>query len=437
MILNGNSRGGGGNLATHLLKPENEHIEIFDLRGFASGDLNSAFQEAYAISKATKCQKYLYSLSLNPPEKEKVSTADFEMAIERVEKKLGLTGQPRAIIFHEKQGRRHAHAVWSRIDENKMKAIELPFNHLKLRDISRDLFMEHGWTMPRGFVNSEERNPKNFTLAEWQQAKRVGKDPRAIKTDFQDAWSISDSKTAFTHALEERGYKIARGNRRGFVAVDTHGEVYSIPRQANVKTRAVRERLGDEEHLPSVDEVKAQFAKEMIPALLRMKNTQGQQFQDHRTLFEGKREKLVKRQQRERKELAQKQVQRQAVEIKTRQGRFRTGLKGFWDRVRGQHARIRKQNELEASQSYRRDRQQKDALIFRHLGERQHLQRLFGQERGQFIAQRRELRRDITQYKSQMPKDSVRVREISVRQRQDKTATQTPPIRGPDLTPER
>ncbi|MDG1286343.1 MAG: 5-histidylcysteine sulfoxide synthase [Rickettsiales bacterium] len=39
----------------------------------------------------------------------------------------------------------------------------------------------------------------NYTLAEWQQAKRVGKEARDVKADLQDAWAISDSKAAFTY----------------------------------------------------------------------------------------------------------------------------------------------------------------------------------------------------------------------------------------------
>lgn len=40
---------------------------------------------------------------------------------ETIERKLGLEGQPRAIVFHEKEGRRHAQAIWSRIDPGRIK----------------------------------------------------------------------------------------------------------------------------------------------------------------------------------------------------------------------------------------------------------------------------------------------------------------------------
>lgn len=116
MILVGNQRGGAKDLAFHLFKDEIDHVELHELRGFASDTLMGALMETYAISRGTKARQFMFSLSLNPPKEADVPTADFENAIERIEKKLGLSGQPRAIVFHEKEGRRHAHAVWSRID---------------------------------------------------------------------------------------------------------------------------------------------------------------------------------------------------------------------------------------------------------------------------------------------------------------------------------
>src|SRR3546814_202812 len=136
MILVGNQRGGAKNLAMHLLKQENEHVHVHDLRGFASDSLVSALNESYAISRGTRCRQFLFSLSLNPPPHENVGTEEFEKAVERVENDLGLAGQPRAIVFHEKHGRRNAHEVWSSIDEGQMQAVALPLTKTKLSAIS-------------------------------------------------------------------------------------------------------------------------------------------------------------------------------------------------------------------------------------------------------------------------------------------------------------
>jgi relaxase-like protein len=439
MILVGNQRGGASNLAGHLLKDENEHVEVHEIRGFASENLHGALNEAYAVSRGTKCKQFLFSLSLNPPPQENVKTETFETAIERIEERLGLSGQPRAIVFHEKEGpsgiRRHAHAVWSRIDSDEMKAVQLSFTKKKLRDVSRELYIEHGWKMPRGFVNAQERNPKNFTLAEWQQAKRVGKDPRAIKTDFQDAWAISDSKAAFTHALEERGYKIARGDRRGFVAVDVHGEVYSIPKQANVKTKLVRQRLGDEKSLPSVTDAKDQIAQEMLPKLDDYQKDLESQNQQRRDEFDRIRKTLVQRQRVERVTLRERQETRRATENKERQSRFRSGLGGLWDRLRGEHKRIQFQNEREASASLSRDRGQKDALVFRHIEQRRHFTRSCNHDRTKLAELRQDLMRDRKTY-SQMkapPAHREERRKVFLEIRQN--SRPTPRNRGP--SPER
>lgn len=154
-----------------------------------------------------------------------VSTEDFEGAVEQAEHMLGLSDQPRAMVFHEKEGRRHLHAVWSRIDGEAMKAIPLPHSKLKLRDLSRDLFVQHGWQMPRGLVNSRERDPRNFSLDEWEQPKRQDRDPRDIKAAIQDAWAISDTQATLVHALEARGFRLAKGDRRNVVVIDHDGEI--------------------------------------------------------------------------------------------------------------------------------------------------------------------------------------------------------------------
>lgn len=182
----------------------------------------------------------------------------FEAAIAEIEARMGLSGQPRAFVFHEKEGpggyRRHAHCVWSRIDTSQMKAINLPHFKLKLREISRQLFLEHGWQMPPGLQNSDDHNRLNYSQAECQQAKRVKRDPRELKRIFLDCWAASDSKAAYANALKDHGLILAKGDRRGHVAVDESGEVYAISRWTGINVKDVRARLGDANDLPSIDD---------------------------------------------------------------------------------------------------------------------------------------------------------------------------------------
>ena len=73
---------------------------------------------------------------------------------------------------------------------------------------------------------------------------------------------MSDGPKAFRAAMEARGYYLAQGDRRGFVAVDWRGEIYAVSRYAGIKTKEVRNKLGEPEQLPTVAETKERIAKE-------------------------------------------------------------------------------------------------------------------------------------------------------------------------------
>ncbi|MFG1342666.1 relaxase/mobilization nuclease domain-containing protein [Xanthobacter autotrophicus] len=398
MILVGNQRGGASDLARHLMKEENDHVTIHELRGFVARELHGALAEAHAVSRGTKCKQYLFSLSLNPPANARARTEDYEAAIDRIEGVLGLTGQPRAIVFHEKQGRRHAHCVWSRIRPEEMKAVQLAFTHRKLMDVARELYMEHGWQMPRGLARSEASDPANFTLAEWQQAKRRQKDPRTIKTALQDAWAISDSKGSLVLALKERGYRLARGDSKAFVVLDRHGEVYSLPRWIEVKTREVRARLGAGDNLPDVASAKAEIAKEMAPVLARLKGEALSELGDRNKALRAERNVMLARHRDVRRTASERMEARRWEEARQRQARFRTGLKGVWDWMRGETQRIREQNEADARAAMQRDKAEMDALIFAQLEERRRLIDLRSELAKAFALRSRDLRDDVRAY---------------------------------------
>ncbi len=401
MILHGNQRGGAKNLALHLLKEENEHVEVHELRGFVSENLVSALNEVYAVSRGTKARQFLFSLSLNPPPNENVPTQTFEDAIERVEKKLGLENQPRAIVFHEKEGRRHCHAVWSRIDTKSMKAVQLSFSKRKLMDISRELFREHGWTMPRGMIDARERDPRNFTLAQWQQAKRTGKNPKAMKALFQECWAASDNQAALAQALKERGYVLTRGDRRGFVALDHRCEVFSIAKWVGIRAKDVRAKLTDPERLPSVAEARTRIARDMETHLDALQRSQNLAIRQRISIIEAERQRMAEKHARERAELIEAQSRRRHEDIMARQKRFRGGLRGILDRVTGKHRRIEKENQDHAWFAHKRDQQARDALIFQQLEARCTLQtrierlRVFNERSAQSLTQDREIYRDI------------------------------------------
>ncbi len=402
-------------MAIHLLNGEqNEHVNVYEVRGFMADDVLGALNEAYALSKGTKCTQFMYSLSLNPPQDEKVSIQTFEETLERVEKKLGLEDQPRVLVFHEKEGRRHAHAVWSRIDTEEMKAINIAFPKRKLNDISKSLYLEHGWQLPEGFKDKNKKNPLNYTRSEWQQAARIGRKPTDIKRELQEIWAVSDSKKSFENALHESGYSLARGDRRGYVAVDVHGEVYSLSRQLGQKNKVLESRLGKTEFLPSVTEAKDKISNQLSSLFTRYSDElKAQHKKEAQPLLRAKNEMTTKH-RNVRTQLNISQKERWNAEEQKRIDRIRRGFKGFMDKLNGRYWKTRKANERETYQANVRDQKEQEELVNNQLIERQNLQEQFNLLRDSQENERAELIRDLSHLKSyENDKDLVSERSKS------------------------
>lgn len=399
MILKASQRGGAKQLGLHLLKTtENERVEVHEVRGFISDDVMDAMFEAYAVSRGTKCRQFLFSVSLNPPAHENVRIEVFESALAKIEERNGLVGQPRIVVFHEKEGRRHAHAVWSRIDAETMTAKPLPHFKLKLRDVAKELYIENGWQMPRGFISPNKRDPRNFSLDEWQQAKRHGHNAKDMKALMQECWAASDSRQAFASALQERGLYLARGDRRGHVAVSYDGQILSVARMIGKPAKEVTARLGDAATLPSVEQTRAHIAANIAPKIKSFIAEAKTDFAARMKPVEQERLRMKALHDGERARLDHGQAQRIQAETKARTERLRKGFASLWDRLTGEHAKVRKQNELEAYWSLHRDRAQRDALVSAQLRERQSLQQKILALRHAQATRLRELHHDLHRY---------------------------------------
>ena len=278
MILKGNQRGGGADLAIHLMNGfDNESIEIAEVYGTVAGDLYGAFAEFEAVSRGTKATEYLYSLSIDPPKP--LTREQYYDAIQAIETRLGLTDQPRAVVFHVKRGddgraREHCHVVWSRIDIENMRAIHMSYDHSRLMDLSCELARKFGFDLPQGLRNWEARQRQEKeklepTLAEKAQAEATGITPEQRRAEITDAYEASDNADAFRTALEEKGYVLARGDKRGFVVVDKFGDVHSLTRYINGhKAGAINKKRAPltPDQLPSVDQTKELLRRKIASA---------------------------------------------------------------------------------------------------------------------------------------------------------------------------
>ena len=330
----------------------------------------------------------MFSLSLNPPGDVDVPVAAFEQVIEEIENRLGLTGLPRAIVFHEKQGlqgyRRHAHCVWSRIDADRMHAINISHYKRKLTEISRSLYLQHGWQMLPGLQRKEDADPLNYAYSEHQQAKRAKRDTKELKRIFLECWERSDSRAAFASALKEHGLILAKGDRRGHVAVDAQGEVYAISRWVGIKAKEVLSVLGSPNDLPSVDEAQDQLKAVAHPPdnEIRVDVPQDKTTVQKRSeliakldRLKNKRRSTITEQRQARIELKEYHQTRQIVETRARSGKLPKGLKAVWSRLSGNYQELISNIEVEAEQCQRRDRAEWQVLIDAQIQENRGLQK--------------------------------------------------------------
>lgn len=274
MIPKASQRGGGQDLATHLLNAfDNEYVELADVRGAVAHDLHGAFAEWEAIGTTlTKSRNYLYSLSINPDHRQGALTRDqYADYADRVEQALGLSGQPRAMVFHIKDGREHCHVVWSRIDAQAGKAIHMAFDHQKLMMVTREFARDHGLRLPAGYERNaqaqEQNRQRQISLYEKEQQRQTGISKEQRIAEVTDIWQRSDTAKAFVRGLEECGYVLAAGDRRPYVLVDMYGTMNALPKligDRSVRTKDIRAFLEKEfppEALPTVEEARLLVAQ--------------------------------------------------------------------------------------------------------------------------------------------------------------------------------
>lgn len=268
MILKGSQRGGGADLAIHLMNSfDNEQVEIAEVYGAVAGDLYGAFAEFEAVARGTKAKQYLYSLSINPSAP--LTREQYNESIAAIEHRLHLTDQPRAVVFHVKDGREHCHVVWSRIDIENMRAIHMAHDHRRLCDLSCELAHKYGLDLPPGLKaweakQKQERERLDPSLAEKAQEEATGITPEPRQAEITAAYEQSDNAEAFRAALEQKGYVLAKGDRRGMVVVDKFGGVHSLTRYVKGhKAGEIKKKLAPltAEQLPSVDQAKELAAR--------------------------------------------------------------------------------------------------------------------------------------------------------------------------------
>ncbi len=256
MIIKGGSHSGRG-LGSYLLQDKNERAEVWDIRGDLPRDLREVLADWRSDASGTRCEKPLYHAQLNPDRP--LNREEWNKAIATFEKEMGFENQPRAIVFHEHKGREHVHLVYSRLGEDG-KALPDSWNYLHHEKAAREIEQELGLEKTQGALYGRkgeprpERTPDREAI---QQGERTKQDPKEVKAEITALYrSAGGDGAAFVESLKEQGYRLAKGDQRGLVVVDSMGGVHSLTCASGAKAGELREMLKGYD-LPSVGETKA------------------------------------------------------------------------------------------------------------------------------------------------------------------------------------
>lgn len=278
MIINGGDRRASGFFAWHLGNAEkNENVLLSDIRGLASKDIQGCFQEMETVASGTRCKNWFYHANLNPCEDEQLTVEQWAWAIDRLEKELGLEGHARFVVEHEKKGRTHRHVVWSRIDTDKMRAVNIAHNYRKHEQVSRAVERKFGLEKVQNVFKPEregERPERRPEAWETFRGQEKGLDVDKMKKEITELWRSADSPEAFVVALQQNDYVLAKGDRRNFCIVDKRGDSHSLARRiAGWRAKTLDEKLAgiDRDSLPTVKE-----AADLQRKLQREKRTQSE-----------------------------------------------------------------------------------------------------------------------------------------------------------------
>lgn len=266
IIINGGSGCAGGWWSKHLQNDvKNDRAQVVEFSGLSAETLPEAFREMQGLAAGTRCKNYFYQANINPRADEQLTPAQWREAVDTLEHNLGLTGQPRFVVEHEKNGRTHRHVVWARADAEREVVISdsltAPIHERTSRALEIKFDLERGKSVltPDRDFERPERRPRNY---ETFRAGETGIDPEIVKAELRSFWERADNGQSFKAALEASNqYVLARGDRRAFVVIDLAGDEHSLARRLGVKAAEVRGRMADidQASLPSVAEAKAQM----------------------------------------------------------------------------------------------------------------------------------------------------------------------------------
>lgn len=204
--------------------------------------------------KAKNGSVYSYSLAWHPDQQPEKQTM-LDAALETLGL-LQLEEHEAVMVAHNDTNHPHVHVVCNLIHPETGKKTVPSYDRLILSAWAEEVERNEGLIYcEQRVINNELRRNGRGEGRQFQLIKFREKIVQRTET-VRQLYEQSDSAKALKAGLDDAGYTLAKGDRRGFVLVDKDGEVYALARQLeNQRAADIRARLKDVGELPLASEL--------------------------------------------------------------------------------------------------------------------------------------------------------------------------------------
>lgn len=202
--------------------------------------------------KSRAGEVYCFSLAWHPGQNPDKDTM-FKSALETLEL-LNLHEHEAVLVSHGDTPHPHVHVICNLVHPENGKTAVPSYDRLTLSQWAEHVERLEGEILcEQRVINNQKRRERRQESGQESKLKLIKHKEKQVDIApvIQTLYQSSDSGKAFRAALQEKGYTLATGDRRGYVLVDGAGKIHSLSRQLKGQRAAdIKNRLGSIMGLP-------------------------------------------------------------------------------------------------------------------------------------------------------------------------------------------
>lgn len=241
-----------------------------------------------------RCEKPVYAFSLGWHPEQNPERAEMIEAGRAALKALGMEDHQAVFVAHNDTAHKHVHVIVNRVHPETLKAA----NNYRDQEKLSAWALEQERAQNRIYCKAREHraNARAKETAHAQEAQQKPQQARYVDNTLAECWTRSDSGKSFLTALEAKGWKLAKGDRKENVvmAVTPSGRACAVLRELNKGLAPGRKLKGEDldrkladlnrELLPSVEQVQGAIAEERPRRAKTKARTQGPEQTEQKAL---------------------------------------------------------------------------------------------------------------------------------------------------------